>query len=206
MHTLLRPRSGLIVALIFSISVPVTVFSDCLIYGSSVAEWNMEYPELGSWKYTIVMTWHTGTAYALSHIDIQMDYSGNCTCEEFAAVLHWLDPVGYSDGVPQGCTVDYEAYFECNGDPSIPGIEVPLLKYEPYETGDCEPGPSGTATFYLYSDLAPATISEENLFLVDKHGQLACTGPLTGEFPGLPCDPTAKVRASWGGMKRIYQP
>jgi hypothetical protein len=205
MCTAIHPRLGLLFALTLSISAPVTVFADCSITGTSAGEWNTEYPDLGSWKYTIVITWDTGTVYALSHVDIQMDYSGNCTCEEFAAVLQWLDPVGYSDGEPQGCSVDYEAYLECDGDPSIPGIEVPLLKFEPYELGDCEPGPTGTATFYLYSDLAPAPIMEENLFLVDKHGQLACTGLLTGQFPGLPCDPTAKKRESWGGMKQTYQ-
>ena len=193
-----------LVSLALCTLLPSLALADCLITGVSVAELNMENPELGAWKYTITMTWDTGTVYALSHTDILLDYSGNCTCEELVAVLNWQDPIGTSNGLPDDCTVEYEGIFECNGDPSIPDLEMPLLKFEPYEDGTCEPGPTGTGTFYIFSDLPPAPIAEENLFLVDKYGQLACSGLLTGEFPGLPCDPTPTAEGSWGGVKSSY--
>ena len=53
-----------------------------------------------------------------------------------------------------GCSVDYTATLECDGDPSIPNVSGILFKFEPIE-GDCEPGNIGSGTIVFYSDLPP---------------------------------------------------
>ena len=105
---------------------------------------------------------------------------------------------------PDGCTVFYDAFLECDGDPSIEGIEGFLLKFEPIEDEGCEPGEMGMGTFVFYSDFPPAPIDEDYVSLVDKHGQLYCTGTLTGDFPGIPCNPVANEGATWTQVKGLY--
>ncbi len=179
--------------------------AECSLEGVSQASLNGEHPEWGEWKYTFTFTWDTGSVYSVSHIDLLLDMSGNCACSEFSDALHWDNPVGSSGGTEPDCTVPYTAYLECQGDPSIPDIESPLLKFEPYEAEGCEPGPTGSAVFILYSDFSPGDIAADNLFLVDKHGQLACRGRISGDFPALPCNPTPTWQTSWGQLKACYE-
>jgi hypothetical protein len=177
--------------------------------GTIEAELNTEYPELGAWVYTVIISWDTGTPYALSHFNMILDVEfGECTCYDFQSALNWANPAGYSTGYDSygdPCTVDYNLYLECGGDPSVPDVDAPLLKFEPQEYDDCEPGPMGEGTFTFYSDYAPAPIADYDSFLVDKHNGLACFGTLTGVFPGLPCDPVGDLDQSWGGLKDIYR-
>jgi len=138
----------------------------CDISGTIVATPN---PNLSgpAWVYTLTIDWDTGSPNALSHMDLLLDTStGTCTCADFSDALSWDDPIGSSDGDPS-CTVDYTGGLECSGDPSIPGVDNILLKFEPIEEG-CEPGVTGTATFVFYSDLGPAPVDEDILSLVDK--------------------------------------
>lgn len=177
----------------------------CLITGSIQAAPNTTQPGLGAWQYTLSASWDTGTRYALSHLDLLISHQGgSCNCENLGQALHWSSPIGASDGEPGACPVAYEGYLDCTGDPSI-GIDDMLLKFEPVASEDCEPGTTGTGTFAFFSDYPPAPISEPNLFLVDKYGQLVCYGLLAGVFPGLPCDPTATETGSWGAQKATYR-
>lgn len=177
----------------------------CLIAGSVSAAPNPDPSCLGAWEYTLSVTWDTGSPCGLSHLDLLLAHQGEgCDCPGLDRSLNWLCPIGTSTGVPAGCTVAYEGLLNCNGDPSVDVTDL-LLKFEPIESEECEPGPTGQAIFTLYSNYAPAPITEPNLFLVDKFGQLVCSGQLTGVFPGLPCDPTAAETDSWGHQKTTYR-
>lgn len=179
--------------------------ADCFIGGTITASPN---PDLmgPNWMYTMVITWDTGNAYSLSHANLLLDPGlGTCTCADFEDALIWGSPIGYSDGTPGGCTVNYEGYLECEGDPSIPTVDGFLLKFEPIEDEFCEPGPTGTGTFVFYSNLAPAPIDEDVLSVVDKHALEYCFGNMSGDFPSMACDPVSSEDSSWGNVKGMFR-
>ncbi len=178
--------------------------SECYISGDIEAEPNLAQPELGAWKYTLVATWDTGTPYALSHMNLLLGAEDRCTCEDLEPALDWESPAGESDA-DDGGTVPFLMNFECNGDPSM-GITEPLYKFEYVEDEELgEPGNTGTLTIVFYSDFAPASIATPNLFLVDKHANLACEGQVDGVFPGLPCDPLTDEVLEWGTVKAVFE-
>ena len=186
-----------------SLGLAQTTDNDCLITGEITATPSTD-PGLPLWTYTLVMVWDTGSQYALSHANLLLDSAtGTCTCQDFADILSWGNPVGSSDG-EGGCTVDYEGNLECDGDPSIPGVDQILLKFEPIEEG-CEPGPTGTATFVFYSNLPPAPIDEDILSLVDKYALNYCFGNLSGDFPAMACNPVGVEGSTWGQIKGQYR-
>lgn len=188
--------------LLLGLAAPVL---GCDIWGTVVAE-PSDRPDLGDWRYRLLIHWDTDGKFALSHMDVLLDSAtGSCTCANFVTALEWLDPVGSAMGTPIPCMLLFQPLLQCDGDPSIPGASGKLLKFEPYESESCEPGPVGVGSFTLYSDLGPAPIAEPNLFLVDKFGRLACWGSLTGQFPALPCDPVGATPQSWSGIKGIYR-
>lgn len=176
---------------------------DCLITGTITAEPSTD-PSLPNWTYTMVMVWDTGSPYALSHADLLLDTAtGTCVCQDFEDALIWPSIIGSSDG-EGGCTVDYGGFLECDGDPSIPGVDNILLKFEPLEDG-CEPGATGTATYVFYSNLPPAPIDEDILSLVDKFALNYCFGNLSGDFPSMACDPVGLESSTWGQIKGQYR-
>jgi len=162
-------------------------------------------PDGPAWAYVVDLSWNSGSPYGLSHIDLLLDYRGRtCVCQDFEDALIWSDPVGSSTGT-FGCTVDYRAYLECKGDPSIPGTDNYLLKFEPMESAMCEPGNTGTARFVFYSNLPPAPIDEDVLSIVDKAGRTFCYGNLSGFFPSMACDPVGVEGSTWGTIKSQYR-
>ncbi len=176
----------------------------CSISGSIVAATSAD-PMDPDWTYTLTIDWDTGSQHALSHMDLLLDASGGtCTCADFHDALSWSDPIGYSNGDPS-CTVNYNGNLECNGDPSIPGVDNILLKFEPIEGTGCEPGTTGTTTFVFYSDLPPAPIDEDILSLVDKFAGNSCFGTLNGDFPAMSCDPVVTDDVEWGNVKSLYR-
>jgi hypothetical protein len=178
---------------------------DCFIGGTITASPNPD-PAGPNWVYTMVISWDTGNNYSLSHANLLLDPGlGTCLCQDFHDALDWGSPVGYSDGNPGGCTVDYEGFLECGGDPSIPEVDGFLLKFEPIEDGSCEPGPTGTGTFTFYSNLPPAPIDEDVLSVVDKHAQQYCFGHLSGDFPAMACDPVSNEDSAWGSLKGMFR-
>jgi len=201
---ILRFAGGLFVAALLALGAG-QAGAECNIAGTISAAPNSAHPELGAWRYTLEVRWRTGSKFALSHFDVLLAESGGyCTCRDFDRALNWVSPAGSSNGDPAGCPVPYDAYLECNGDPSI-GEPMIMIKFEPREEGGCEPGTLGTGTYTFYSSLPPAAIAQPNLFLVDKFGLLACYGPLSGVFPGMPCDPTPQSPSSWGVVKSRYR-
>jgi hypothetical protein len=178
--------------------------AECFIGGTITADPNPD-PQGPTWMYTVVISWDTGNNYSLSHANLLMDSStGTCRCQDFMDALIWDDPAGSSDGTPMPCTVDYQAFLECEGDPSIPEVEGILLKFEPIE-GDCEPGPTGTGTFVFYSNLPPYPINEELLSVVDKYSLEYCFGFLSGDFPTMVCDPVGNEDSNWGELKGMFR-
>ena len=186
--------------------------AECELAGTCTAAVNTDEPELGYWRYTLEVDWDTGLQYALSHLDLLMGYENhNCLCEQFA--FGFPSPSGWSDSDPRRktnlrddgpCTVYYEGFFECYGDPSIPGIEEPILKFEPIEEDDCEPGPQGTLVVIFYSDWPPVAVEQPNDWLVIKYAGHSCRGEVAGELPELECIYTAVEHLNWGGVKKHY--
>jgi hypothetical protein len=178
--------------------------ADCEIHGTVVSEPNTYDPSLGAWLYRLLVFWNTGSQYAMSHIDLLMDVeNGHCDCTDLMQAIVWGDHIGSGLGDPLPCLLFYQGEILCNGDPSIsaPGI---MLKFEPLESEQCQPGPAGTATITFYSDFAPGTIAEPNLFLMDKYAGFVCQGPITGDFPSVPCNPVSAEATSWGLIKQLY--
>ena len=192
------------ILILLPLGTPVPAALGCEIWGTVVAE-PSDRPDLGSWRYRLLISWDTGGAFALSHMDVILDLqTGRCTCADFDLALNWLDPVGSAMGDPAPCMILFAPELNCDGDPSL-GVYDKVLKFEPYPDPACEPGTYGVGGFTLYSDLGPAPIAEPNLFLVDKHGRLACWGSLTGQFPALPCNPVAETSRTWSGVKGVYR-
>lgn len=178
--------------------------AECFISTHIEAELNTDDPGLGTWKYTVILSWDTGTQYGLSHFNIWLDEEGfNCGCAEIASSLNLVNPAGLATGEGGACSVPFDSYLECGGDPSL-GINGILIKFEPDED-TCEAGASGEGSFVFYSNYSPAPVALPNSFVVDKHGQLSCYGSVTGVFPGLACNPVGTLVGSWGSIKSIYR-
>jgi len=178
--------------------------AECSLYGEITALPNEGDPELGYWCYTLEVTWDTGDPTALSHLDLVIDTpAGTCECSQIVDALSFADIAGSSDGVPDGCMVDYYAEINCNGDPSIPGDEGIIIKWEPIEEG-CEPGPTGTGHFTFYSDYAPVPVNADLPVLIEKNSGESCSGTITGVFPGLECDPVSAEATTWTELKQRY--
>jgi hypothetical protein len=177
--------------------------SPCDIGGTIVAT-PTNNPAGPAWAYTLTIDWDTGSQYALSHMNLLMDTAaGTCNCADFSDALSWNSPVGSSSGDP-ACLVSYNGFLGCHGDPSIPGVDNILLKFEPAADG-CEPGTTGTGTFVFFSNLPPAPIDEDVLTLVDKYAANSCFGTLSGDFPAMVCDPVSAENVGWGSAKGLYR-
>ncbi len=142
----------------------------CEINGIIEADMNPDQNGLGIWKYTLTVTWDTDH-HGVSHIDLLVDDGVNCDGQDLVDGLAFEDIVGTSDGDPSGCTVEYFALLEGNGDATHPDIDGPIIKFEYVEDQGCEPASTGTAVLCFYSDYPPGDIDEPNLFIADKHAQ-----------------------------------
>ena len=193
---------NLILALMVMTSAQVAL-AQCNIDGTITASANDD--AMGpAWVYTLDLTWDTGTQYALSHMNLLMDVQGgSCSCDDFMAAISWDEIIGTS--ASDTCSIDYNGFLECSGDPSVPGVDGILLKFEPIEGLGCEPGTTGTATFTFYSNLSPAPIDADVLSLVDKFALNSCFGSLTGDFPAMTCDPVATETMDWGSAKSMFR-
>ena len=182
---------------------PSVLLAESYLIGNITAEAG-DWGELGSWKYTLYVTWDTGTNYGLSHLDLIVDDGTHCTCSAIGDAINWDTPPGYFVGEEGLCQMGLDTELNCQGDPSI-DVWSPLFKFEPNEGPDCHAGPVGEMTIVFYSNFSPAPIADPNLFLVDKYSQYSEFGMVTGVFPGLPCDPIANTAYPWAGLKAIYR-
>lgn len=180
------------------------LLAQCTVSGTSDAE-PADMPELGLWKYSITVSWDTGSPYGLSHLDVILGLGlCPCVCDGFSFATR--DTTGFSTGTTDGdtCTMYYRAAFYCDGDPSVPTVEEPLVKFEPFENG-CEPGSMGTGTFWFYSDWAPVAVASPDSMLVIKFDMLPpCFGDLVGELPRCTA-PSAARSESWGRVKILFR-
>ncbi len=175
--------------------------AECNISGTASAEANPDDPSWGAWKYTIEISWDNSEAgHGLSHWDLLFGPEAQICCDP--TYYTFIDSSGTSTGYPDDCTVNYEAELECSGDPSIPGDEFALIKFEPEEDG-CEPGATGSGVFFFYSDFAPLPVPEPNEYLIFKAADDACYGTLSGVMP-LDCEPTAAVPSNWSTIKSQF--
>jgi len=190
---------ALIAAVLF---MPAGAMATCSIGGHCEAELNVDNPELGTWKYTLTVEWHSGNSHGLSHLDLALGFENHeCDCDDF--LFNFTSPAGQSDGEHRCCTVYYDGHFECLGDPSIPGVEFPILKFEPISE-DCEPDNSGDGVFVFYSDWQPKAVDTPNDYLIFKAGGNSCEGELSGVLPTLGCEHVAAGESSWGQIKTLY--
>jgi len=207
-------RADRLALLLLAGLIPLAASATCFIEGHCSAELNGDQPEFGTWKYTLEVEWDSGSQHGLSHFDLDLGYEGHdCDCDEFP--FDFPEPAGNSDGTGEGdrddgdddgggdCPVPYEAEFECHGDPSIPGMDSPLLKFEPDEE-DCEPGATGSGVFVFYSNWEPEPIDSINDRLAFKAGGETCSGPVDGELPTLGCEDVATDPSSWGDLKARF--
>ncbi len=202
MRTLLL--KSVTVATMLSLAVAGPALAQCSLSGDMAYEMTTD-PMLPAYQYTLTVMWDMDSPYGLSHLDLVVDLpGGTCGCEAFDEAIFFDAIAGSSDG-EGGCSVDYAANLECSGDPSIPGVDGILFKFEPMEGMGCEPGPVGTGIFVFYSDLAPVPVDEEFAALVDKAGLQSCTGSLTGVFPGMACDPVPTESSTFDGIKSFYR-
>ncbi len=158
----------------------------------------------GTWKYTLRVSWDTGTKFGLSHFDLIVDDGTNCACSEIDNAIAWGGSPGFMVSEDGDCQMGMDKELNCKGDPSI-GVYSSLFKFEPNEGPDCQTGPVGELVIVFYSDFRPGRIADPNLFLVDKYANYSDFGMVTGWFPALPCDPVATEALSWASMKSIYR-
>lgn len=174
---------------------------DCPLFHGTILAGPSDDLGLGAWRYELTVHWDTG-GNGVSHINMIVDDGENCSEADLVSGLNFAPVAGHADGEPD-CVVDFYAMIEVNGDPSIPGVTEPLIKFE-YSDDSCELGSTGTAVLVFYSEYAPHPIMEENLFLVEKHANNNCRGTVTGVFPGLPCSPVSSEIRTFGALKAHY--
>ncbi len=157
----------------------------------------------GAWRYEMRVTWENNSPYALSHFNLKLDESNNCTYEDIRSYLIWDSPAGEAHCFGVNAAVYFDAELEMGGDPSL-DIYVPLIKYEPNDMSEVRPGPNGVGVFVFWSNLRPWPIDSPNQLLSEKHGQEHSFGQIDGVFPALPCNPIAREQSSWGAVKAGY--
>jgi len=157
----------------------------------------------GMWKYTVAGSWEVAPR-ALSHIDFFVALMANpCTCAP--GVVRFPALAGTSTGEPDPCTVNYDGYYLCTGDPTAPpSLQVPTVKFEAQPGQACEPSTDGSGTWFFYAAFPPAAPTTIPDAVGIKHGSLFCTGPLTGTLPTFDCS-TETRRPSWGTLKIRYR-
>ncbi|MFH1681089.1 MAG: hypothetical protein ABIH26_10650 [Candidatus Eisenbacteria bacterium] len=204
-----RVFASLVASVLLAGFTPVPVSGENVIVGAPILTGTLiaevSGVPLGHWKYTLEVSWTTGAPQAVSHLDLLLGLSGcRCVCDGFS--FGASDTAGTSDGEGTGktaCTVQWEAEFNCSGDPSIPGDEGPLVKFEPLG-GGCEPGTAGSGLFVFYSDWNPVGVQEPGTHLLIKYEQMHLFGALSGVLPSCTCE-TSTETTSWGGVKSRFR-
>ncbi len=184
-----------VVASLLFVSVP-SASAQCLT-GNITAELQTSGPFVGLWKYTLQLSWLTDQG--LSNVTLNCGF-GDCPEEACLETYAFDTPAGTSDGVPAPCDVDYEGEFNCMGNPSI-GFDFPVIKWDALDTGNCEPGMSGTASLSFYTNLPPVTNGSMSVILV-KNGLNICQETVTGMAPAICSVPSHSI--DWGAIKAKY--
>jgi hypothetical protein len=198
----MKNQKAILVLFLALLLIPTLATAECLITADISAQPSNS--PLGAYEYTMNFIWNMDSVYGLSHVNLMVDApGGTCSCADFSSNFAFDAIAGTSDG-EDDCIVEYVAFLECDGDPSIPNADGILFKFEPVE-GDCEPGNTGEGTITFYSDLAPVPVDEEIMSMSDKAALTYCFGTITGVFPGMSCDPVGSEKSSWSNVKGLYR-
>jgi len=185
------------------LSVPALAQTQAFIHGTITASQTPGQPNLGAWKYTIEMSWCTGTNLGMDHFDIMLDeIARGCSNEEIQMGVIPGDTVGLAPFDVRDA-VYFQPEFMFQGDPLVPTLGQ-MLKIAPFPNQNLVPGPSGTGVFHFYSDSPPTEFEYPGLFLVDSAREFVCGGSIMGVFPGLVCDPVPTEKQNWGYIKALY--
>jgi hypothetical protein len=198
-------RILLSVLVLAALAGPASATDDCATLSMTVtAELSSDPGFEGLWKYTVTGSWDV-TRFGLSHLDFFLALKNlECICDP--RVVKFGTPAGTSTGINAGgpCVESYAGVYNCMGDPSIPAeLAAPTIKFNPV-TPDCEPGVSGSGTWFFYSPFSPAPASFYPDAVAVKHGQEICLGDLFGQMPLGDCTTPAAAK-SWGSLKAIYR-
>ncbi len=156
-------------------------------------------PFEGFYKYTLEVTWDTGTVQGggKSHITLDLGLEA-CDLVCTPGTFGFDDPAGTSTG-KGGCTATYEGSFNCDGDPTTPA-DGPVIKFDDIDDG-CDAPFEGMGTFCFYSLLEPGLDETRTIWI--KFGAGECSGEMTGMFPQ--CTPPLPVeQMTWGYIKALY--
>jgi|GEM_PF-6554357 len=152
-------------------------------------------PYAGLYEYTVDLAW--STPRGLSHVTLDCGFE---SCPAAACAVTWVfgEPAGSAPG-EDGCDLEFEGEFNCEGDDSI-DMETPVLKWDAGDGEGCEAGREGTATLRFYTDVPPS--GGLTPVVLVKNGTEVCSGTLVGDCP-LVC-PTPVERLHWGVLKSRY--
>lgn len=178
----------------------------CSMTGSIEAQPNGGKPWLGAWRYILTVNWGCTTWRPNTNLYFETFWKldplwPTCQCAEFAAALHWENPVGAS--LPE-CVVDYRASLLCDGAPVLGGGGGGRLIGVVPVARTCAGDPDGTARFDFYSDYPPE-MGTGQLAFWEEEANVSYTAALAGAFPALPCGSTSARARTWGGIKTIYR-
>ncbi len=173
------------------------------VWGTGLA-WQAIDPQYeGYWEYCYHIYWNTTEygGHGLSHSTVYLDLSACvCACDEGYFVLRSPAGGGYGEG---DCEIDYNACFDCYGDPHFPA-DGPTIKFEPIED-TCEPGEVGWM-HVCYMSLFPPTpnqVFQDHLGI--KFGQSVELGDLDGVLPMCECSTNSAEESSWSCIKSLYR-
>jgi len=150
------------------------------IKGTSTAEFLLEGPYEGWWRYDINIEWAHN--WGLSHLDLIL--KPGCALEDHLIVFDV--PAGFSTSEaepnnPQA--MGWSGYFNRKGDPSL-DIEKPVLKFNsPFFPPDAEPGKTGHGVFTFYSNIIPEKGTFANALVFKADSKPAEYGELEGDYP-----------------------
>jgi hypothetical protein len=170
------------------------------IWGTSSATYPNDPGFEGMWKYCLEIGWDT-TGHGLSHTVL---FIGLEICPLYCDEGFFAFPVPAGTGPGEGgCTAIYYGSFLCEGDPTMPEVDVPTIKFEYDEDIGCEPAAVGTAILCFYSVGIPTTPDVFVDYLGIKYGSNTATGDLEGVLPSCVMSPVEA--ATWGGVKALYR-
>src|SRR5688572_33278528 len=114
-----RTSAFLVLGLCSLLTLPATAGGvDCVSGTVTVSQPNDPGFE-GLYKYCVEATWDVGQ-FGLSHIDFFLEFeSCECICDPELFGVSFGSPAGTSNG-KDDCTVEYEGFWLCMGDPTIP--------------------------------------------------------------------------------------
>jgi hypothetical protein len=174
------------------------------ISGSMTASDVSSRPDLGSWEYTLNVSWDTGSGRRLAYFDIFLDdIARGCSNEALQSGVVPGDTVGLATYKDIN-TIYFHSEFMFQGDPVIPSSGQ-VLKIAPFLNQIALPGQTGSGEFKIFSNFGPTGFEYPGLFLVDETGACVSVGNIMGFFPGLTCDPVANEKRSWSDIKSLYQ-